>query len=147
MDENLKITGTLSVKHYNEANILVHSQEIPNLVVTSGKSHIASRINSDSGTKMSHMAIGGDSTTPVAGDTTLGGEMGRVAFSSVTVAANTLTYGATFPGGTATGTVNEAGIFNNSGNNSGTMLCRTVFADVNKGASDAVVIAWNVSVS
>ena len=137
MDENLKITGTLSVKHYNEANILVHSQEIPNLVVTSGKSHIASRINSDSGTKMSHMAIGGDSTTPVAGDTTLGGEMGRVAFSSVSVASNTLTYGATFPGGTATGTVNE----------SGTMLCRTVFADVNKGASDAVVIAWNVSVS
>ena len=147
MDEKLSITGTLSVKHYNESNVLIHSQEIPNLVVTSGKSHIASRINSDTPTIMSHMAIGGDSTTPVAGDTTLGGEMGRVAFSSVSVASNTLTYGATFPGGTATGTVNEAGIFNNSGNNSGTMLCRTVFADVNKGASDAVVIAWNVSVS
>ena len=57
------------------------------------------------------------------------------------------TYNATFPGGTATGTVNEAGIFNNPSANSGTILCRTVFADVNKGASDAVVITWNVSVA
>lgn len=153
MDDNLKVVGTLTVKHYNEDNVLLNKQEIPNLVVTAGKSHIAGRITANAasaGTSldiMSHMGLGGDSTTPVAGDTVLGSEMGRVALASTTVAANTITYNATFPGGTATGTVNEAGIFNNPSANSGTILCRTVFADVNKGASDAVVITWNVSVA
>ena len=33
MDDNLKVVGTLTVKHYNEDNVLLNKQEIPNLVV------------------------------------------------------------------------------------------------------------------
>ena len=44
-----------------------------------------------------------------------------------------------------TGAITEAGLFNAS--SSGTMLCRTVFSVVNKGASDAMTITWTVTVS
>jgi hypothetical protein len=41
--------------------------------------------------------------------------------------------------------VTEAGILN--ANSAGTLLCRTVFAVVNKGADDAMAITWTVTVS
>lgn len=153
VSDSLKITGKLKVQKYDQDNNLVDSREIPNLVVASGKAHIAQRITANSnpssiqGDVMSHMSIGGAATSPTASDTILGSEMGRVSLTSTSVAANAITYGATFPGGTATGTIKEAGIFNSAGSNSGTLLCRTTFADINKGASDAVVITWNVSVA
>jgi hypothetical protein len=55
------------------------------------------------------------------------------------------TYVASFPAGTGTGAVTEAGIFNAS--SGGTMLCRTVFSVVNKGADDAMSITWTITVS
>jgi len=93
------------------------------------------------------MAIGGSATSPAASDTSLGSELGRVGLTSTSVSANTLTYLGTFSPGTGTGTVKEAGIFNAQGSGAGTMLCRTTFADINKGASDSIVITWNVSVA
>ena len=63
-----------------------------------------------------------------------------------TYAVNKLAFGY---GGTSidsgTGAITEAGIFNAS--SSGTMLCRTVFSVVNKGASDSMTITWTVTVS
>jgi hypothetical protein len=56
-----------------------------------------------------------------------------------------VTYVATFPAGTGTGAVTEAGIFNAS--SSGTMLCRTVFPVVNKQSGDSMTITWTVTVS
>jgi hypothetical protein len=56
-----------------------------------------------------------------------------------------VTYVATFSAGTGTGAVVEAGIFNAA--SAGTMLCRTVFAVVNKGVDDAMTITWQITVS
>jgi len=50
-----------------------------------------------------------------------------------------------FGAGEGTGSITEAGIFNAS--SSGTLLCRTVFSVVNKGASDSMTITWTVTVS
>jgi len=94
---------------------------------------------------MTHMAVGTSSTAPTAGDTALGGEVGRVALASSTSASNVVTYTATFPAGTGTGALVEAGIFNAGA--SGTMLCRTTFSVVNKGAADAMSITWTITVS
>jgi hypothetical protein len=94
---------------------------------------------------MTHMAVGTTSTAPAAGDTALGAEVGRVALASATSSSNVVTYTATFPAGTGTGALVEAGIFNAS--SSGTMLCRTTFSVVNKGAADAMSITWTVTVS
>ena len=80
-----------------------------------------------------------------AGNTALGSESARTALTSSTVTDNEIVYVDTFAAGTGTGAITEAGIFNAS--SGGTMLCRTVFDVVNKGASDAMTITWTVTVS
>lgn len=140
INEELKLTGHVTVAVNDEV-----VQEIPNLVVTAGKGYVASRMKDTTDGAMSHMAVGTDSTAAAAGDTALGTESGRVSLTSTTVSANVITYVATFPSGTATAALTEAGVFNAS--SGGTMLCRTVFATVNKGASDAMTITWAITAS
>ena len=116
IQENLKPTGLVKIVHSNALGETIHEFEVPNLVVTSGKQHIAAKIaaTTNSPVAMTNMAIGTGSTSPTAGDTTLGTENGRVALSSTVVSTNTVTYTATFPAGTGTGAVTEAGVFNAS---------------------------------
>jgi hypothetical protein len=138
--ENLKLTGHVTVSINDEV-----VQEIPNLVVTAGKGYVASRMKDTTAGAMSHMAVGTDSSAAAAGDTALGTESGRVALTSSTVSGNVITYVASFPAGTATAALTEAAILNAS--SGGTMLCRTVYATVNKGSSDAMTISWAITAS
>ena len=140
INEHLKLTGHVTVAVNDEV-----VQEIPNLVVTAGKEYVASRMKDTSATAMSHMAVGTGSTAAAAGDTALGTESGRVSLSSTTVTNNVITYVATFPAGTATAALTEAAILNAS--SGGTLLCRTVFSTVAKGASDAMTITWAITAS
>ena len=139
LNDGLKLTGKLSIAINDEV-----VQEVPNLVVTAGKNYVADRIKNNS-TVMSHMAIGTGSTAAAAGNTALGSESARTALTSSTVSSNVIVYVDTFAAGVGTGAITEAGIFNAS--SGGTMLCRTVFSVVNKGASDAMTITWTVTVS
>ena len=140
INDGLKLTGKLKIALNGET-----VQEVNNLVVTDGKEYVASRMKDATATAMSHMAIGSGSTAAAAGDSSLGTELGRVALTSTAVSAAVVTYTATFGAGTGTGAVTEAGILNAS--SGGTMLCRTVFSVVNKGASDSMTITWTVTVS
>ena len=89
-------------------------QEVPNLVVTTGKNYVASRMKDTTAAAMSHMAVGSGSTAAAASDTALGSELDRQALTSTTVNNNTITYVATFGAGDGTGAVTEAGLFNAS---------------------------------
>ena len=140
INDGLKLTGKLKIALNGET-----VQEVNNLVVTAGKGYVASRMKDASATAMSHMAIGSGSTAAAAGDSALGNQLGRVALTSTAVSGAVVTYTATFAAGTGTGAVTEAGILNAS--SSGTLLCRTVFSVVNKGASDSMTITWTVTVS
>lgn len=140
LNDGLKLTGKLSIAINNEV-----VQEIPNVVVTDGKGYVASRMKDATATAMSHMAIGTGSTAAAASDSALGNEAGRVSLTSTTVTDNEVAYVATFGAGTGTGAITEAGILNAS--SSGTLLCRTVFSVVNKGAADSMTITWTVTVS
>ena len=120
-------------------------QETDNLVVTAGKAYVASRMKDATATAMSHMAVGTGTVDPAVGDTTLGTETARVALTSTTVTSTAVAYVATFAAGTGTGALTEAGILNAS--SGGTMLCRTEFGVINKGASDSMTITWTVTVS
>jgi hypothetical protein len=142
--EQIKVTGQVSIVITDKDGQIKDQREIKNLVVTTGKEFIAARMVGTP-TAMSHMALGSDNTAAANGDTALGGELGRVALASATAAGAVVTYTASFPAGTATGAVVEAGVFNAS--SSGTMLCRTVFAVVNKGADDAMSVTWAITVS
>lgn len=145
IQDSVKLTGELRITVTNPEGNVTHETVVPNLVVTAGKGYIASRMKDATATAMSHMAIGTGTTAAAVGDTGLGTEAGRVALTSTTVTANSVAYVATFPAGTGTGAITEAGILNAS--SSGTMLCRTVFSVINKGAADTLGITWTVTVN
>lgn len=142
--DTLKVTGQVNVVITDKDGNIKDQREVKNLVVTVGKQFIAGRMVGTP-TAMSHMAIGSGTTAAAVGDTALQTELGRVALASAAASGAVVTYTATFPPGTGTGAVTEAGILN--AGSAGTLLCRTVFAVVNKGADDAMAITWAVTVS
>ena len=148
IQENIKVTGDVTVTITGKDGQVKDQRQIKNLVVTAGKQFIAAsmlKTTTNSPAAMTHMGIGSGAVAAAAGDTALGSQLGRVTLASNTASGAVVTYTATFPAATGTGAVTEAGIFNAS--TAGTMLCRTVFAVVNKGADDAMSITWAITVS
>lgn len=138
MQDNASIAGRLRIFKNDE---LV--ADVDNLIVDTGCAFLASRAVGTAAAVMSHMAVGTGATAAAAGNTTLGAEAGRVALSAASASGDEIIYTATFPAGTATAVLREAGIFN--AGSGGTMLNRAVFGAISKGAADAVTIQWTVS--
>ena len=147
VNDDVKITGDVKIDIIGADGTVTDTREIKNLVVTSGKTFIASRMVGVASTIMGFMELGTGTTAAAVGDTALETAIGssRVALTSGTASTNVVTYVASFPAGTGTGAVTEAGVFNDV--SAGTMLCRTVFSVVNKGAADAMSITWTITVS
>lgn len=146
-NDSIKMKGKLNVVLTGPDGAVKESREFDNLVVTVGKNFIASRMKDTTDTAMSHMEVGTGSTAAAVGNTALETPVAssRVSLNSTTVTTNSVAYVATFPAGTGTGALTEAGIFNAS--SSGTMLCRTVFSVINKGSADTLGITWTVTVN
>jgi len=140
LHDDFKLIGDLSIA-INGTVV----QEVDNLVVTTGKNFVASRMKDATATAMSHLAIGTGTTAAGAGNTALVTEAARQALTSTTVSTNEVAYVAAFAAGTGTGAITEAGLLNAA--SGGTLLCRTVFSVVNKGADDSMTITWTITVS
>ena len=144
-NEGFNITGTVKFEMNGE-----FIQEVPNLVTTACKGFVAAsmlKTTSNSPAAMTHMELGTGTTDPVVGNTTLETIVSgsRTALATPSVSGAVVTYVCTFAAGTGTGALTEAGILNAS--SSGTLLCRTEFAVINKGSSDSMVVTWTVTVS
>lgn len=156
----VELSGSLSIIVTDTTtNSVKQELYIPNLVVSTGKTFIASRMVGTASSIMSHMGIGTSATSEVVGDTTLGAELtvgggytnySRAALSIASNTANVVTYSANFaannpsaPAGSGA-VLREAGIFNAS--TVGTMLCRTTFPIVTKLPADALTITWTVTI-
>ncbi len=129
-------------------NIIVKADEWgDNLVVTTGKNHIADQMSDQGNAAMSHMAIGTGTTPAAAGDTALETELDRNALTSTTQGtggdANKVIFVGDWAAGDGTGAITEAGIFNAA--SAGVLLCRRVFSVKNKGASDSLTITWELT--
>jgi hypothetical protein len=149
-NDAIKMTGNLKLVLTDEHGNVKQEEEVKNLVVTVGKNFIASsmaKTTTNSPAAMTHMEVGTGTTAAAVGDTALQTAVAssRVTLTSTTVTTNNVAYVATFPAGTGTGALTEAGIFNAS--SSGTLLCRTVFSVINKGAADTLGITWTVTVN
>lgn len=145
LKETPKASGTLDIVLRDKDGKVKDQRTVKNLVVDTGLAYIADRMADAAESAMSHMAVGTGSTAAAAGDTTLGTESGRVALTSTTQTNEDVVYVATFSAGTGTGALTEAGILNAA--SAGTLLCRTVFSTVNKGASDSLQVTWTVSMA
>ena len=146
LKDSIELTGELKLTLTNEGGNVTQEVVVPNTVVTVGKNFIASRMNATT-TVMSHVELGtgttGANVANTALETVISGS--RTALTSTTVTTNSVAYVVTFPAGTGTGAVTEAGIFNAS--SGGTMLCRTTFSVINKAAADTLGITWTITVN
>ena len=143
IQSEMEMKGRLTISLNDEV-----VQEVDNLVVTDGKEFVAKRMSGTTAGVMSDMAIGTGTTAAAASQAALVSESARVTLTGSpagVVSGATVTYTATFPAGSGTAAITEAWIFN--ANSGGDMLCRTVFAVVNKGASDSMTITWVVTAS
>jgi hypothetical protein len=114
LKDSVKLTGRLLIQKLNEKKEVVYETEVPNLVVTSGKEFIASRIIAGTLDAMGFMAIGDDASIGALSQTTLVNELSRVATTSATTSGSNVTFTSTFGAGSGTGSIVEAGIFNKS---------------------------------
>ncbi|MDA8940835.1 hypothetical protein N9H34_01730 [bacterium] len=142
--ERTTATGKVNIVVRDKNGKVKEDFTVPNLVVNTGLAFIASRMEGVDDTIMSHMAVGTDNTAAAAGNTTLGTELARVTCSGTASGAN-MVYTSEFGAGTGNGSLTEAGIFNAS--SGGTMLCRTVFAVINKGLADTMTVTWTITIS
>lgn len=141
--DGIAITGKLTISLNDEI-----VRETDNLVVTAGKAWVAQRMEGVSLGIMTHMGIGTSTTAAAIGQTDLVAVTGaRLALSDSggIVAGAVITFACTYPAGAHTAAITEAGIF--TAVTSGTMLARTVFTVVNKGALDSMTISWAVTIS
>ena len=149
----LKAFGSLHILVMDAEGNVKHDTVVPNTVVNGGKAFIAQSLlktTTNSPAAMTHMALGTGTTAVTGAQAALVAETGTRAAvtptnTTVTVANDTAQYVATFAAGNATGAITEAGIFNAS--SGGTMLCRTVFAVINKDVNDNMTITWRIQIT
>lgn len=138
------VRGRMQLQVFDKDGRLKEERIVKNLTVNAGLAWIAGRMRAKANipTDMGYIAVGTGNTTAAAAQTALvGTELARVAFDSApTIVGAITTYITTFPAGTGTGAIVEAGVFNAS--SGGTMLCRTTFDVVNKAAGDSMTITW-----
>lgn len=144
MNELVQPKGMVSVTLFDQDGNIKEQRTFPNLIVTTGLNFIASRMTGTSFAVMDHIAVGTDGTTATLSDTGLLTEVGRMSVATATASGNAVTFTVTFGAGVGTGALQEAGIFNQS--SGGTMLARTTFSTITKGASDVMNISWTVTV-
>jgi hypothetical protein len=120
-----------------------------NLVVGTGKAHIATLLANGGPAVMRYMAIGTGTTAALNSDLALKTELDRNLCDSVVQGTgadnNKVYFTCTWPAGDGTGPITEAGIFNSA--SAGQMLCRSVFAVKNKEAGEAMVQTWIITIS
>jgi len=120
-----------------------------NVVVTSGRAWVLSRIMSggDANT-ISYIAVGTSTTAPTTGDTALGSEAYRAAvgtFVTTNLTSNPPSWIAetSYATNVANTTLGETGLFNSS--SGGTMLAHATFSTINKTTSNTLQINYTIS--
>ena len=121
-------------------------QEAFNQFQTLGKTHVADRLADVGEAAMGWMAIG-TGTGQGVGDNVLATELDRQALDDATPshAANVVTYHRLFAAGEGTGTVTEAGVFND--NAAGSMFVYDDGISFAKGASDTLALTWTFTIN
>ncbi len=140
LNDGLQITGAIEIKLNGDI-----VRTIPNLVVTSGKTWVAKRLDGQD-TKMGYIDLGTGSTSEVASDTALETVISGARKTNVAVvSSNTVTYTTTWNAGEATAAITEAGLFDAT--TGGEMLARKTFGVVNKGTNDTMTISWTITIN
>jgi formylmethanofuran dehydrogenase subunit A len=142
MKENMNIKGKLTIQLVRDGKV-IEEQKVNNVITAAGKNLICRLVTGESTDDFTHMEIGTSTQAEDVNDLAVISPTGRVVLTSKGITANVITFIGDFPAGTGTGTIAEAGIFNDA--TSGTMLNRATFSPISKTAADALKISWEVT--
>jgi hypothetical protein len=156
-EDSVGMKGYVELVLTDKNGNVIAEREGSNLITTSGRQHIAAKLSglytTSNAVTMGWMEVGTSTQTAAAADTLLITPVGasRVVATPTIVSGNvvsdSVSYAATFPAGTGTGALTEAGIFNVVTANTVFMLNRIVYAVINKGVNDTLTVAWKVTIA
>lgn len=155
MKSKLGLKGSLRLE-VSHVDGTTENRSIPNTIVNDGFALVSTRLISGAYAApdpVGWMAIGIGSSTITTVNTTLGSEYLRYGLGSITgsttttVALNDTARWIGSFGIDATKVVNEAGLFNASGLDLGSMLSRTAFADISVVSGDTIKGTWDIASS
>jgi hypothetical protein len=153
----IKFRGCIELALLNaENNAVIEKRKVDNVVVTSGRSYVLSRLVSVSPQTdvINAIAVGTSTTAPASTDTLLGSELTaascRIAIASFATSGLTNSppswqAQATFATNQANTTLGEAGLFNSTVANAQTMLSHVTFATIAKTTSNTLAISYTIS--
>jgi hypothetical protein len=148
LNESISLKGTLSIELFDGNGNLKEKRDLQNLVVSTGRNFVVSRLKDASLNPVSHIGVGTGGVAPDVSQTALTTQIGdRQAISNSTIvttttANDTLQFVANFPAGECTGPLIEAGLFNAL--TGGLMVCRAIFLVINKDVLDSMVVTWKL---
>lgn len=141
--DTIGIKGEVELVLYDERGNVKTRRKINNLVVQSGKNLIAGVFHGSGSGTITHVGVGTGNTPPDLAQTALVTEIpGRRPVGTPVLGTSpaTITYSVSYAAGQGTGTIGEAGMFTAA--TAGTMVARTAFTPIPKGANDVLGITW-----
>lgn len=148
--DGLIMRGVMEARLFDKDGALKATRKVHNTVTTLGHKMAADQLlASPAVAKPGWMEVG-TGTGQDAADSTLATYIAdsRTALDSKTRGANAIvTMVCTFPAGTGTGAITEAGVFNVVTDNTTDMILYSSFAAINKAAGDSLVITWTLTFS
>lgn len=153
LTEKISISGKVQLILTDEFGRVKSNVTVSNVIVTSGKKLIASRLGGfAANAPISYIAIGSNDTPVDVADTTLKTQVYRKGLSVSpvynSITPTSVTYTTSFyqnEPGSVIG-IREAGLFTAA--SGGVMLARTVFAPpINKAINDILIINWTVTIN
>src|SRR5258705_11810253 len=144
MKNKLSIIGTILLELRGPDGKLKVRRRVRNLVVNAGRGQVIDRLKAATPAVCDYIAIGTGATAAGAGDTTLQTEVARGQGALTQPDAFTDRSVYTFPAGTGTGNITEAGRLNAA--SAGVLMGRQVFTAVNKTASDSLQITYDFTI-
>ncbi len=149
--EKLGLTGRVRIENISTGQV----EEVNNTLMNVGFAQVAGLITGDvnAGSAFDWLSLGIGSSTIAVTETVLGSEYIKFGIGSIvgtqittTVANDTMHLVGSFTAD-ASKTINEVGIFNQSGLDTGSMLARAVFADITAISGDKINVVYDVKVA
>ena len=146
LNQKLSIKGNVKLVLKDSKGTVKQLIEKPNTITELFDAHVADQLSDSGGAAIGYMGVGTGSGQTSA-STGLAAASANVALDSTTQgtagADNDVVFVATFPAGTATAALTEAGIF--QADNNTTLMAYDEFDVINKGAGDSLVITWTIT--
>ena len=137
----IKVVGIINAVLIGPDGKIKTRRRVRNIVTNTGRQLVIDRLQAGSPAVCDYIAIGTNSTSAAAADTTLGSENARAQGTLSQPDAYTDRCVYTFAAGTGTGTITECGRLNAASN--GTLMGRQVFTGIVKGAGDSLQISYD----